>query len=92
MKKVGSQTQATKVVLVQTAEQCPSSSVPHDEPEIIDVSSTSEAEIDARAKAAIPPPRYGFEHYISNYVTYASLSPAYGAFVTSLQSVVIPKN
>jgi hypothetical protein len=105
-KKVGSQTQATKVVPVPIAEQCSSSLVPHDEPKIVDVSSTSEAEIDvsspvdlpialrkdAQAKAGIPPPRYGFEHDISNYVTYASLSLAYRAFVASLQSVVIPKN
>jgi hypothetical protein len=47
---------------------------------------------DARAKAGVPPPRYGFEHNISNYVSYASLSPAYRAFVASLQSVVIPKD
>ena len=45
-----------------------------------------------RAKAGMPPPRYGFEHDISNYVSYASLSPAYRAFVASLQSVVIPKD
>jgi hypothetical protein len=91
---------------VPTTKQCPSYSVPHNESKIIDVSSTFEVEIDvsspanlpiplrkdARAKAGIPPPRYGFEHDISNYVTYASSSPAYRAFVASLQSVVIPKN
>jgi hypothetical protein len=95
-----------KVVPVPNIEQCPSSSVPHDEPEIIDLSSASEAEIegsspinlpialwkDARAKAGIPPLRYGFEHNITNYVSYASLSHAYRAFVASLQSIVIPKD
>jgi hypothetical protein len=80
-----------------------SSSVPQ---EIVDVSSTSEAEVEdstlddlpialrkgARAKAGVPPPMYGFEHDISNYVSYASLSPAYRAFVASLQSIMIPKD
>ena len=74
--------------------------------EIVDVSPTSSTEIEEsglddlpialrkepRAKAGMPPPRYGFEHDISNYVSYASLSPAYRAFVASLQSVVIPKD
>jgi len=74
--------------------------------EIVDVSSTSSTEIEEsglddlpialrkepRAKAGMPPPRYGFEHDISNYVSYASLSPTYRAFVASLQSVVIPED
>jgi hypothetical protein len=46
----------------------------------------------ARAKAGVPPTRYGYEHDISNYVSYASLSPSYRAFVTSLHSVAIPKD
>jgi hypothetical protein len=49
-------------------------------------------EKNARANAGVPTPLYGYEHDISNYVSYASLSPAYRAFVTSLQSVVIPKD
>jgi len=40
----------------------------------------------------VPPPMYGFEHDIGNYVSYASLSPAYRAFVASLQSIMIPKD
>jgi hypothetical protein len=44
------------------------------------------------AKAGVPPPRYGYEHDISNYVSYASLSPAYRAFITSLQSIAIPRD
>lgn len=45
-----------------------------------------------RIKAGKPPSRYGFEHDISNYVSYESLSPAYRVFVSSLQSVEIPKD
>ncbi|WVZ85689.1 hypothetical protein U9M48_032584 [Paspalum notatum var. saurae] len=74
--------------------------------EIVDVSSSSEIENEdstlddlpialrkeARVKAGVPRPRYGFENDISNYVSYASLSPAYRAFVASLQSVVIPRD
>lgn len=47
---------------------------------------------EARTTAGKAPTRYGFEHDISNYVSYESLSPAYKAFVASLQSVQIPKN
>ncbi|RLN35645.1 uncharacterized protein C2845_PM03G19300 [Panicum miliaceum] len=74
--------------------------------EIVDVSPTSSTKIEEsglddlpialqkepRAKAGMPPPRYGFEHDISNYVSYASPSLAYRAFVASLQSIVIPKD
>jgi hypothetical protein len=74
--------------------------------EIIDVSSSSEVEIEdssshdfpialrkgTRNNAGMPPLRYGFEHDISNYVSYAFLSPAYRAFVASLQSVQVPKD
>lgn len=59
--------------------------------DMVDVSSTSEIENDdsalndmpialrkgARHNARVPPTRYGFDHDISNYVSYASLSPAY---------------
>jgi hypothetical protein len=44
------------------------------------------------AKAGVPPPRYGYEHDISNYVSYASLSASYRAFVASLQSIPIPRD
>ena len=53
-----------------------------------------------RNTAGIPPVRYGYEDTstgdgdetdIANYVSYESLSPAYEAFVVSLQSVSIPK-
>lgn len=40
---------------------------------------------ESRAKARIPPSRYGFDHDISNYISYVFLSSAYRAFVTSLQ-------
>lgn len=74
--------------------------------DIVDVSSTSEIENDdsalndmpialrkgARDNAGVPPTRYGFEHDISNYVSYGSLSPAYRTFVASLQSVTIPRD
>jgi len=32
---------------------------------------------EARSTTGKPPTRYGFEHDISNYVSYESLSPAY---------------
>ena len=74
--------------------------------EAVDVSSTPETEIEdstlddlpialrkgPRAKAGVPPSMYGFEHDIGNYVSYASLSPAYRSFIASLQSIVIPKD
>ncbi|XP_052141858.1 uncharacterized protein LOC127761587 [Oryza glaberrima] len=51
-----------------------------------------------RSTAGKPPIRYGFEEVeengndIANYVSYSSLSPAYRAFIASLQSIVIPKD
>jgi hypothetical protein len=36
--------------------------------------------------------RYGFEHDISNYVSYNALSPSYKAFAASLQVVSIPRD
>ncbi|KAL8111350.1 hypothetical protein AgCh_019173 [Apium graveolens] len=45
-----------------------------------------------RATAGKPPVRYGFEHDISNYVSYTSITPAYKTFIASLQSVSIPRN
>jgi len=47
---------------------------------------------EARSTAGKPPARYGFEHDISNYVSYESLSPAYRAFLASLQSAYIPRD
>ncbi len=47
---------------------------------------------DTRIGAGVPPQRYGFDHDIGNYVSYASLSPAYNAFLASLQSVIIPRD
>ena len=47
---------------------------------------------ETRSTAGKPPTRYGFEHDISNYVSYESLSPTYRAFVASLQSTKIPKD
>jgi hypothetical protein len=44
-----------------------------------------------------PPVRYGFEHLstyhdIANFLSYSCLSPAYRAFVASLQTVPIPRD
>jgi hypothetical protein len=47
---------------------------------------------EARSTVGKAPTRYGFEHDLSNYVSYKSLSPACRAFVASLQSVEIPKD
>ena len=47
---------------------------------------------DPRANAGKPPSRYGFEHDIAKYVSYSSVSPAYRAFVASLQTVSTPKD
>jgi len=47
---------------------------------------------EARSTTGKPPTRYGFEHDISNYVSYESLSPAYRAFIATLQATHIPKD
>jgi hypothetical protein len=47
---------------------------------------------EARSIARKPPTRYGFQHDISNYVSYESLSSTYRAFIASLQSTKIPKD
>jgi len=74
--------------------------------EIINVPSSPEVELDhplsddlpialrksTRINAGVPRPRYGFEDDISNYVSYASLSPSYKSFLASLQLVQIPKD
>jgi hypothetical protein len=97
-KRFRSQEEPTEVV---------SSAPMHDSnQEIMDESSSPEVEIEdppsdglpialrkaTRTRAGMPPKRYGFEHDIGKFVSYASLSPAYKAFVASLQSVQIPKD
>ena len=93
---------------VHTSSTIPSVTPEHSSPyssEIDDVPSPSEIENEdsnldvpialrkeARVKAGVPPSRYGFENDISNYVSYASLSPTYRAFIVSLQSIKIPKD
>jgi hypothetical protein len=97
-KRFRSQEEPTEVV---------SSAPMHDSnQEIMDESSSPEVEIEdppsdglpialrkaTRTRAGMPPKRYRFEHDIGKFVSYASLSPAYKAFVASLQSVQIPKD
>jgi len=86
--------------------ECPLAPEHESQQEIIDVPSGSETYVQdpsshglpialrkgTRAKAGVPPSRYEFEHDISNYVSYAFLSPAYRAFVASLQSAQIPRD
>lgn len=43
-----------------------------------------------REAASRPINRYGFEHDIGNYVSYAALSPSFKTFVASLQIVIVP--
>ena len=44
-----------------------------------------------REKTGIPKPKYGFDtNDFGNYVSYEALSPAYKAFVASLQLVSLP--
>ena len=45
-----------------------------------------------RANAGKPPIRYGFEHNIANFISYSNISPAYKAFIASLQTVHVPKD
>ena len=101
-RKFRSQAEAPEGTPTATSEQCS----PNPPNIVDDVSSTSGTEIEdpfiddlpialrkeTRAKAGIPASRYGFDHDISNYVSYASLSSAYRAFVTSLQSITIPRD
>ena len=93
---------------VHTSSTIPSVTPEHSSPyssEIDDVPSPSKIENEdsnldvpialrkeTRVKAGVPPSRYGFENDISNYVSYASLSPTYRAFIVSLQSIKIPKD
>ena len=50
-----------------------------------------------RINAGIPPNRYGYEsdnihpHDIAQFVSYSNISPTYGAFIASLDSVTLPK-
>jgi hypothetical protein len=45
-----------------------------------------------RINAGKPPSRYGYEHDIANFISYAHVSPAYRTFIASLQTVPIPKD
>ena len=52
---------------------------------------------ETRSNAGRPPIRLGFEHLssrhdIANYISYSHISPAYKAFIASLQIVPIPKD
>lgn len=90
----------------ETEEVAPISPVHESELEGVDVTSASEIEIESttpddlpialrkstRTSAGVPPQRYGFEHDIGNYVSYASLSPEYKAFLASLQSIIVPRD
>jgi hypothetical protein len=90
----------------EVEEVAPVSPMHESELEAVDVTSVPEIEIDSttpddlpialrkgtRTSVGVPPQRYGFEHDIGNYVSYTSLSPAYKAFLASLQSVIIPRD
>lgn len=45
-----------------------------------------------RSNAGKLPDWYGFEHDIANFVSYSNISPAYKAFIASLQSVSVPND
>jgi hypothetical protein len=45
----------------------------------------------SRENTGVPPDRYGFPHDIAKFVSYSHISPIYGAFITSLDIVSIPK-
>jgi hypothetical protein len=104
-RKYRSQMEATNLDLESTPELCPLEPVHESEPEIIDVSSAFKIGVEdsllndlpialrkgTRTKVGMPPLRYGFEHDIANYVSYTSLSPAYIAYIASLQSAKIPR-
>jgi hypothetical protein len=45
-----------------------------------------------RINAGKPPSRYGYEHDIANFISYAHVSPAYRTFIASLQTVPIPRD
>jgi hypothetical protein len=44
-----------------------------------------------RVNTGKPPSRYCYEHDIAKYDSYSSVSPAYRTFITSLQTISIPK-
>ena len=73
----------------------------HGSADVISIEDQAEGSIDGkialrrttRTTAGIPEKRYGFNvNDIGNYVSYEALSPAYKAFVASLQTVSIPKD
>ena len=46
-----------------------------------------------RVNAGIPPAKFGsWETDIVNYISYASIPPAYKSFIASLHSVPVPNN
>jgi hypothetical protein len=45
----------------------------------------------SRSNAGLSPDRYGFPHNIAQFVSYSNISPTLGAFITSLDSVMLPK-
>jgi hypothetical protein len=45
----------------------------------------------SRSNAGIPPDCYGFSHDIAQFVSYSNIFPTHGAFITSLDSVTLPK-
>jgi hypothetical protein len=45
----------------------------------------------SRENAGVPPDRYGFPHDIVKFIYYSHISPIYRAFITSLDTVFIPK-
>jgi hypothetical protein len=45
----------------------------------------------SRSNARIPLDRYDFSHDIAQFVSYSSISHTHGAFIVSLNSVILPK-
>jgi hypothetical protein len=45
----------------------------------------------SRSNVENPPNCYGFSHSIDQYIDYSKLSTEYGAFISSLDSIIIPK-
>jgi hypothetical protein len=45
----------------------------------------------SRSNARIPPDHYGFPHDIAQFISYSNISPTHGAFITSLDSITLPK-
>ena len=45
----------------------------------------------SRRNAGVPPDRYGFPHDIAQFISYSNISATLRAFITSLDSVTLPK-